>query len=227
MDPDRAYQFQCVDVVDHYAEAIFGKPWKECVGGVGGAKDLPNVAPAEYWTWTRNDSNRPAQLPAPGDVVVWGGTALNPYGHTAVCASANAGGVTVVQQNYNGLANLAAEVRQMPFYGPGTGMITGWLTPRPEKMPVDKKADTKTVNLKVTAAVAVVRTSPFIRPDNVAGKYPQGIVKGATVAAVGYVSGQDPYPADGVKDNAWVKTISGYYIWANALGNDVSKLPAL
>lgn len=233
MNPDKAYQLQCVDVVDHYAEAIFPKvPWTASVGGVNGAKDLPNVAPATYWTWVPNNPKNPGQLPQPGDVVVWGGTPLNPYGHTGVCVRADAGGVQVIQQNYNGLANLGAESRHMPYYGPGTGMITGWLRPRPERMPADppapKPATTPPLRmLTVTAPVAVVRTSPFIRPDNIARAYPSGIRKGAKIAALGYVAGQDPYPADKSTDNAWIKTKSGYYIWANAVGNSLAGLKKL
>lgn len=81
--------------------------------------------------------------------------------------------------------------------------------------------------LTVTGNPAMVRTSPRVAPDNIAPDYPEGIAQGAQVAAVGYVAGQDPYPNDGVQDDAWIKTVSGLYIWANALGDDLSGLPKL
>ena len=84
-----------------------------------------------------------------------------------------------------------------------------------------------TVIKTVTASVAVVRTTPYVQSNNIAPAYPNGIAKGAQVACVGYVAGQDPYPNDGVLDNAWVKTKSGYYIWANGMGNDLSGLAKL
>lgn len=79
--------------------------------------------------------------------------------------------------------------------------------------------------LKVTAPVVMVRTSPHVQPNNIAPAYPNGIAKGATIHAIGYVQGQDPYPNDGVQDDAWIKTKSGYYIWANGVGNSVAGLP--
>lgn len=220
MDPDKSYGLQCVDVVDHYAETIFGVPWTKCVGGVNGAKDLPYVAPAEYWTW------HTAGLPQAGDVLVWGGSPTNGYGHTAVQDGApDNEGAAVIQQNSNGLANLAAHRAYMRWYQGGTGQLLGWLRPRPEKV---KGGTAGAVRLlTVTASPAIVRTSPRVEAGNVAKEYPNGIAKGAKIAAVGYVQGQDPYPSDGVQDDAWIKTVSGFYVWANALGNDLAGLRKL
>ena len=81
--------------------------------------------------------------------------------------------------------------------------------------------------LKVTAPVAPVRTTPAVRPNNMAPAYPHGIARGATIAAVGYVAGEDPFPRDGKLDNAWIKTKSGYYIWANNVGNNLAGLTKL
>jgi hypothetical protein len=81
--------------------------------------------------------------------------------------------------------------------------------------------------LTVTASIARVRTSPEVRPYNIAAAYPDGIAQGAQVAAIGYVSGEDPYPNDGVRDDAWIKTKSGFYIWANNLGNSLAGLNKL
>lgn len=58
--------------------------------------------------------------------------------------------------------------------------------------------------MKVTADAAMVRTSPRVESGNISPRYPHGIAKGATVAIKGYVQGQDPYPNDGVQDDAWL-----------------------
>lgn len=214
MDPDKKYDLQCVDVMDHYAEYIFGVPWAKCVGGVDFAKNLPYVVPAEYWTWHTQG------LPEPGDVIIWGGSQWNTMGHVAVCdGGVDAFGCTVIQQNSNGLANQAAQRQRMNWYQNGTGQCSGWLRPRPEK--VRGAASTKL--LTVTANPAVVRTSPNVG-NNISAKYPNGIARGAQVAVVGYVAGQDPYPNDGRLDNAWAKTVSGLYIWLNGLGNSLAGL---
>lgn len=227
MDPDKAYGLQCVDVVDHYAEAIFpGVPWTRSVGGVSGAKDLLAVANREYWDIIYNDPKNSALLPQVGDVIVWGGSPTNQWGHTAVAAgNINQNGADVIQQNSNGLANQAAHLIRMGWYQGGTGMVTGWLRPKANKMLGDPAPAANGVKLlTVTASPAIVRTSPRVEPGNVARAYPNGIAKGAKVAAIGYVKGQDPYPNDGVQDDAWIKTTSGYFIWANGLGNDLSGL---
>lgn len=91
--------------------------------------------------------------------------------------------------------------------------------------PVAQKAPVKL--LTVTAPVATVRTSPQVARDNVARAYPSGIARGAKIAVVGYVAGVDPFPGDGKLDNAWVKTVSGYYVWANVVGNSLAGLSKL
>ena len=93
--------------------------------------------------------------------------------------------------------------------------------------PVHNPAPTGGKTLTVTAPVVMVRTSPHVQPNNISRRYPSGIAKGAKIAAIGYVKGQDPYPNDGVRDDAWVKTIGNEYIWANGVGNDISGLKYL
>jgi hypothetical protein len=130
MDPDRAYDLQCVDVVDHYAEYIFGKPWQATVGGVNGAKDLLHSFNPKYWQVIANKPNNRLWIPWPGDALVFGGTEANPYGHTAVCVWANLDGAWVLQQNGDGLKNSGGKLEWLPYWGPGTGVITGWGRPR-------------------------------------------------------------------------------------------------
>jgi murein DD-endopeptidase MepM/ murein hydrolase activator NlpD len=76
---------------------------------------------------------------------------------------------------------------------------------------------------KVTSDVAMVRVSPWSWAATAPG-YPEGIAKGANLAIVGYVKGEDPY---GTGDNAWYKTKSGFYVWANSAGNSVAGLKYL
>lgn len=226
MNPDKAHNLTCVDVVDHYAEAIFpGVPWTKSVGGVTGAKELLGSANREYWAAIENRPSDPDWLPLPGDVVVYGGTLGNPFGHTFVVESADRDGMWGIEQNGTGNSLVPAARVRRGYFDKGAGYVIGWLRPRPEKMPPDAQPGTKL--LTVTADVVQIRTSPRVEPGNIAPEYPHGIAKGAKIAAVGYVAGQDPYPNDGVLDNAWIKTVRGRFAWANAVGNDISGLAKL
>lgn len=226
LNPDKAFNLTCVDVMNDYAEHIFGVPWHVAVGGVNGAKDLYK-ANSKYWLWVpnRQDSN---WLPLPGDVIVYAGGPGAEYGHTFVVESATPHNVSGIEQNGTG-QSLVPAARVTRSYN-AAGPVSGWLRPRPEMVigatPVTVGGGGVKL-LTVTGDPAVVRTSPRIEPGNVAPAYRLGIAKGSKVAAIGYVSGQDPYPNDGVSDDAWIKTVSGYYIWANALGNNISGLPRL
>lgn len=88
LNPDRSYGLQCVDVIDHYAEFIFGVDWRTCVGGVNGAKDLMNVAPTKYWEKIWNDDSV-GLIPIRGDVIVFDGWLGNQFGHTYVVGDAD------------------------------------------------------------------------------------------------------------------------------------------
>jgi hypothetical protein len=144
LDPDGHYGLQCVDLVDHYAQYIFGVPWQQCVGGVNGAKDLMRVAPSEYWIKIYNDPNNPNQIPERGDVFVFGGDYLNEFGHTGATDYASLLQLDVVQQD--GFAkprrwvdgayysDKPAHRATLGYYQLGTGELLGWLRPRPEKI---------------------------------------------------------------------------------------------
>lgn len=145
MNYDSAYGLQCVDAVDTYAQDIFGVPWQTCVGGVGGAKELLDVVPDAYWIRINNNPNDKNLIPQRGDVIVWEGVAgVNPYGHTAVVLSADHFGVDVIQQdgfapplqyvNNNWYSNKPAHKARLAYWNAGTGYVSGWLRPRPEKL---------------------------------------------------------------------------------------------
>jgi GH25 family lysozyme M1 (1,4-beta-N-acetylmuramidase) len=144
MNPDGHYGLQCVDLVDQYAQDIFGVPWNVCVGGVTGARELLDVVPDAYWIRIDNDPNDPNLIPQQGDVIVFGGSVQNKWGHTLVCDTADHNGFWGVQQDGfappvifvdgNYYSNKPAHRVWLPYYGPGTGVVTGWLRPREEKI---------------------------------------------------------------------------------------------
>lgn len=124
MNPDGAYGYQCVDVADHYAQHLFGN-WAGTIGG-GNANQLFPAKNPQYFTSIRyTGSNRPER----GDIVVWGGDGMNPYGHIAVVMSSTHSMMTVVQQNVGGTADHPARVDDMPYSGASMGTVVGWLRP--------------------------------------------------------------------------------------------------
>lgn len=137
LNPDGFAENQCVDVVDHYGEYIFGVPWSVCVGGVRGAKDLLDVAPDKYWI--RIDYYL-GFIPQPGDIGVMGGSDINEWGHTFYTESADANGIDVIQQDgfapplRGGYSIKPAHRSRLAYYSRGTGSLIGVLRPRPEMM---------------------------------------------------------------------------------------------
>lgn len=140
LNPDGRYGLQCVDLVDAYAEALFGVPWPECVGGVNGAIQLLDVAPDAYWHRIDNNPADPNQIPAPGDVLVFGGSQ---WGHTAVTVSPAVDGVDVLQQDgfaaphqYVDGAWYSAKPahRARLSYTNSPGGVLGWLRPKHERI---------------------------------------------------------------------------------------------
>jgi len=137
LNPDNFAENQCVDVVDHYGEYIFGVPWSVCVGGVRGAKDLLDVAPDKYW---KRIDYYPGFIPQYGDIGVMGGSDLNEWGHTFFTESGDASGFDVIQQDgfapplRNGYSIKPAHRARLAYYSRGTGSLIGVLRPRPEMM---------------------------------------------------------------------------------------------
>lgn len=92
-DFDGYFGFQCVDYSNAY--------WNYVTGGrlAGeGAKDLP------FWNDFKGVAtvykNTPSFLAQAGDIVVWGSTFGNGFGHTAVVIDANSNYIVVVEQNW-------------------------------------------------------------------------------------------------------------------------------
>jgi hypothetical protein len=148
-----------------------------------------------------------------GDFLIWSGTTgaypNGGFGHVAMLLklygdgtgdflTQNPGNTAVRRLKLDGVVG-ALRYKHMPSQAPQVAMRT------------------------VTQNVAYARTEP--RSDApLAPNYPLGLARGAQLAIIGYVAGQDPY---GTGDNAWYKTKSGYYVWANAAGNNLAGLRKL
>lgn len=74
----------------------------------------------------------------------------------------------------------------------------------------------------VTVEGANVRVAPYSGAALAPG-YPDGLSKGAQLSVVGYVKGEAVTPGN----DAWYKTKSGYYVWANAAGDNITGLKYL
>lgn len=170
-NPDGRFGVQCVDLVDAYAQDLFGVRWQDSMGGVAGAKDLMDVAPVAYWEKIPNDPENEDLLPRRGDVIVWGGNPDDYYtkwGHTAVVESATHTGVHVLQQD--GFAKPLVETpdgwfsdkpahrEYLNWWNPGTGMVSGWLRPRPKKIRGQSMAKTYRHETKWTTKNQVERS---------------------------------------------------------------------
>lgn len=215
MNPDGRYGLQCVDATDLYAQEIFGVPWQECVGGVGGARELLDRVPDAYWIRIDNNGD-PTLIPQRGDVLVFDGNGpdgTNPFGHTAVALGANIHGVSVVQQDGfapplifvdgNWYSNKPAHVAWLGYWNAGTGPITGWLRPRPEK-------------LKGAVSVQSSPTTSTPKELFTVSQYNEVMKELANIKAVlmspnGYRTGGKSYPSiaarlDAMPDRIWRKT---------------------
>lgn len=211
-NPDNYAGYQCKDTVDAYAMFIFGKPWAETVRPGNGNQVFANAADA-YFTKVRNDPANASQVPPRGSILSFDYGDGGP-GHTAITLAADQNGVEVIQQDGN--KQTATHRARLPYAG-----LIGWLVPK-----LANEGALGTFTRIVTADPAIIRTGPGTQYPK-APAYPNGLAKGAALAVKGYVAGQDPYPNDGVTDNAWYVTKSGYYVWANGAGNSLSGLPKL
>lgn len=90
-------------------------------------------------------------------------------------------------------------------------------TPKPAITPAG------TAVIRVTHPVAKVRTGPGTNFPLVK-HLPEGVAKGAPLAILGYVKGQDPYKTG---DDAWLVTEGNFYVWANTVGNSIAGLKYL
>lgn len=75
---------------------------------------------------------------------------------------------------------------------------------------------------EVTTEGANVRINPWSWADKAAG-YEDGLSLGAKIVVTGYVKGEEVTPGN----DAWYKTKSGFYVWANAAGDNITGLTFL
>lgn len=157
IDEDGWYGSQCVDLWLNYNKYLYGSNWRNH-SGWGNAKDYWKNA-GSSWQRIKNQVGNASQLPKPGDVMVWGATGSNPYGHIAIVLSATSKTFVVLQQdgfidrdsdgNADGVAH-----RKTRYW---TSSIIGWLRPEGAEMlelsaPVFNKAYYLKINPDVKKA---------------------------------------------------------------------------
>lgn len=200
INPDNAYGLQCVDVADDYAESIFDLPWQQTIGGVGGAREFKGRT-NDFFTWIDNVVGDESSIPARGDLVIYDGDNLNPYGHVAVVLSATAETITVIQQD--GFLQQPAFVATLPYVITGAGPCLGWLRP-------NLKAPAPEPTQRVVGSAGVTeRSSAEVRDDNRTGR---AFVSGDVLNFKGFVRGGT---ANGT-DVWFVGAFSGTYFSASA-----------
>lgn len=230
MNPDGHYGLQCVDAAQQYGSDIFGVPWSAAIGGVTGAKQILDAASDDYWTRTDNDPNNPNLIPKQGDVVVFGGSAINQWGHVAIVDSADANGMWVIQQDgfapplqwADGAMYSAKPAHRawLPYYGVGTGMVSGWLTPRENKIVGYKAPEPSAPSLLPTQRIA--STTVKYRPEpNTNQQETKTFDAGDVLNFVGYVHGQN-IKIGNIETDIWFKGTGGGYIWAGGVNGEAN-----
>lgn len=125
IDEDGYYGAQCWDVSARYAREVVGCP--SFPTGSGGAEGLFRIFAQpipQYFDRIANNKSDPNQLPNRGDVIVWDASFSPPWGHTAVCLSADRNGVTVLEQNGNNPGGVSY-IKTRGWTG-----VSGWLRPK-------------------------------------------------------------------------------------------------
>jgi hypothetical protein len=182
-----------------------------------GACNLFTTTAGQPYIWDSFERLAPSQL-RPGAWTIWSGTS-GAYpnagsGHVALLVKLNGNGTGLFFTENPGPAQLVT----LSLAG-----IIGGLLPKGVGAWDGSLDDGATAVRHVTNTVAYARTAPKSTAP-AAPEYPEGIAQGAPLAVRGYVQGQDPY---GTGDDAWYVTQSGYYVWANAAGNDLAGLAFL
>ena len=146
------------------------------------------------------------------DHIIWSGTkgayTNDGYGHVAFFShNSRPGYIWCYSQNPNmfGLIELST-----------SGIVGALRLKKFRPIPTGSK-----LYLKKTTGVVMVRTSPdggaSLNPH-----YPDGIAKDVDLSVYGYVVGSTPYAG---RTNAWLKTISGSYVWAGNVSGEIQGLP--
>ena len=94
---------QCVALFREYTEVFLRTPALERLGKNGGAEGLysrfdHDVGPVSRRVFERIEY-RPGMIPEPGDVIVFGPSATNRWGHVGMCVSADVNTIRLFEQN--------------------------------------------------------------------------------------------------------------------------------
>ena len=187
MNPDKAYCYQCKDVADDYCIYLFGN-WQNTIRPAD-AKDAFARSNPDYFVKIANNLNDPNLIPQRGDIIVWGASRANPYGHIAVVESADKSGATVIEQD--GFKNTTPAYRAKRGYVYAGMPCIGWLRPRPEK--IIGHAPAVAGNERVLAVKAYARH----QANTSAGIF-QTINAGFKVAMKGYITNGQAIDGDTV-----------------------------
>lgn len=116
IDYDGYYGYQCMDLYQQYTKEVVGAP------------RVAAPAAANVWLSYPQDhyqriANSPTNFPQKGDVVIWKKAANLPFGHIAVCISANASSFVSFDQNWP----TGSLSHQQPH---NYTNVQGWLRPK-------------------------------------------------------------------------------------------------
>lgn len=195
VDFDGVSGAQCIDLVKLYLTKVFGIS----TGAWGNAKDwylnYSNV------TNLRNNFTRIANtksfVPQKGDIVVWGATSSNPYGHIAIATGeGNTSQFYSYDMNWGGKACK----KVLHNYNAFLGVLR----------PNDQSKIDNLFWVRVDKEKACVRDQPNSQTGKLAGS--QYLYKENTFQASGTVVGEN---VSG--NNIWYKSWKGNYVWSGGL----------
>ena len=130
IDPDRSWGAQCFDVFRQYSNEVVGAK-STIATDSDKASDIYNRyntnGVSQYYTQIPYGQG----TPQPGDVVVYGSTRNNSYGHVALVTAVDGNSYSVLEQNYSPPYNGTdpAAVREHTFGEPGAAIL-GYLRPK-------------------------------------------------------------------------------------------------
>jgi surface antigen len=161
LDYDGVAAYQCVDIAKAYGDYVWGAGHIGALGGIGGAIEAYNLFPngafkASFCTRTANNFKDVNQCPKQGDIIVFGATVKNAYGHIGIVEKVYPGQnkVDIIEQNGVGTGNgtggdaIRVFTRTYTASG-GVGKVLGWLSkieapaqtpaPTPTPTPIDTR----------------------------------------------------------------------------------------
>lgn len=117
-DFDGAYGAQCVDLAQFYSQWLGGhRFW-------GNAINIYDQ-PGSFYQQIANSPD-PNNVPKLGDIVIWN---IGSYGHVAICISADANGLTTLDQNWY-TANDSGSSAVVVRHDWTSRQVKGWLRPK-------------------------------------------------------------------------------------------------